>query len=82
MNPGEAPSAATPDEFEIALRTWSAHDKIITESYAIAEIVGLDPVLVERMQREARGDNAGVAMREAACDLLEAVEQELVVRSS
>jgi hypothetical protein len=71
-----------PDEFEIALRTWSAHEKVIAESYTISELLGLDPTLVERMQIAARGDNAGVAMREAACDLFEAVDEALAVRSS
>jgi hypothetical protein len=34
-----------PDDFGVALRTWSAHDKIIREACAITEILDLDPAL-------------------------------------
>jgi hypothetical protein len=73
---------ASLDEFEIAARTWQAHDRIITESYAITEILDLDPALVEEMQVACRGDDATSAMREAACQLVSAVTEELAVRSS
>jgi uncharacterized protein YjbI with pentapeptide repeats len=59
-----------PDDFEVALRTWSAQEEIIEEACAITEILGLDPALVDQMHTACRGDGAGVAMREAACDLL------------
>jgi hypothetical protein len=84
MNPGEAPGPgeATPDAFERAPRTWVAHDGIIAESYTISDLLDLDPALVDQMQTACRGDDAVVAMRGAACDLLEAVNEELDVRSS
>jgi hypothetical protein len=75
-------SEATPDEFEIAARIWQAHGGIIAESYTIAEILDLDPVLVERMQIAARGDDAIPAMREHVADLVAAVNEELAARSS
>ena len=74
-----SPSEAAPDEFEVALRTWTAHDRNIAEAYAITDLLDLDPALVERMQTAARGDDAGVAMREAAIAKAEQFSSDRIV---
>jgi hypothetical protein len=71
-----------PDEFECAVQVRAAHDRIIGEAYVITEILDLDPACVEGMQVACRRDDATTAMREAACQLVEAVNEEHAIRPS
>jgi hypothetical protein len=47
-----------PDDFEVALRTWSAQEEIIGEAYAIVELLDLDPALAEEISGVCRGGKA------------------------
>jgi hypothetical protein len=47
-----------PDDFDVALRTWSAQEEIVREAYAIAAILDLDPALAEEVSTACRGGNA------------------------
>jgi hypothetical protein len=47
-----------PDEIEVALRTWSAQEKIIGETNTIVELMNLDPALAEEVSVACRGGNA------------------------
>jgi len=43
------------DEFDAALRTWSVQEKIIGETYAIVELMNLNPALAEEVSVACRG---------------------------
>jgi hypothetical protein len=72
-----------PDEFDLALRRWSAQEKIMSHA-GIASLLDLDPPLVDQMQIAAGADNAtsSAAMLGATSDLLEAAAEEIAVRSA
>jgi hypothetical protein len=66
-------------DFGVALRTWSLQEKIVEESYAITELLGLDPALAEEVSGACRGGNS-TYIAAAVARLFGAANEELEER--
>jgi hypothetical protein len=70
-----------PDEFEAALRTWSAQEQIVENARAMSTLLYLDPGLVEDLEAACLDDDTGL-VRDGVNRFLGDVALELEARST
>jgi hypothetical protein len=63
-----------PDRFELAMRRWTAQEKLVDQAHEFAQIVDLDPELIVAVE-EARREDDALALIEAVTKVWRAARE-------